>query len=85
MTGFRTTIYLSDELGEVVRALDMNVSAICQAALRAEIARRTEELEAAVVAGRNAEKILALLNGSNGGQWADLQSETEAIDGDQVA
>lgn len=36
----RVNIYLPDELAEQVRALDLNVSAVAQAALAEEVARR---------------------------------------------
>lgn len=62
MRGGRTTIYLPDELWKKTRGLGLNISAICQDALRAEIERKMEELRAAVETGHCAEEALARLN-----------------------
>jgi post-segregation antitoxin (ccd killing protein) len=62
-SGVRTTIYVPGDLLAIAHQLDMNVSAVCTAALKAEIERRAEELHAAVAAGRAAEEILERMNG----------------------
>jgi post-segregation antitoxin (ccd killing protein) len=49
----RTTVYLPDDLGEEVKQLDeLNVSAICQEALRRELDRRKQLAELAEGMGR---------------------------------
>jgi len=61
MSGTRTTIYLPEVLLAGARQMEINVSEVCQQALRAEIAGRMQSLEAAVEAGMQASALLEQL------------------------
>jgi Post-segregation antitoxin CcdA len=58
MSGVRVSVYLSEELHAAARRLDINVSEVCQRALREEIDNTIKSLQAAIDAGERARVLL---------------------------
>lgn len=56
--GTRTSIYLSDDLLIAARRMQINVSELCTRALRDAIDNRKQDLQAAIEAGEEAQRLL---------------------------
>jgi post-segregation antitoxin (ccd killing protein) len=62
VSGFRTTVYLDDEVQARARALGINTSEVCQRALAIAVDARIEELRREVVAADEAKALLLRLD-----------------------
>lgn len=63
MTGTRLSIYLSEELAETARLLDLNVSEVCRHALELAVESRIADLRQQVDDATAAQAMLERLNG----------------------
>jgi len=71
----RTTIYLPTELHHAADLLALNVSSICQYAIRAAIVGKLASLNAAVEAGEAARAELESFNANGAASWDEQEDE----------
>jgi predicted transcriptional regulator len=62
----RTTIFLPDDLHEAARRMKVNVSDVCQRAVRDAVVNRKQELQATIDAGQVAQQLLQELASESG-------------------
>ena len=74
----RTTIFLPDDLHEAARRMKVNVSDVCQRAVRDAIVNRKQELQATIDAGQVAQQLLQELAESGEGLTDRLLDGTQA-------
>jgi post-segregation antitoxin (ccd killing protein) len=74
----RTTIFLPDDLHEAARRMKVNVSDVCQRAVRDAIVNRKQELQATIDAGQVAQQLLQELAEPGEGLTDRLLDGTQA-------